>query len=130
VVNHYFVAVMLPQDGPWIRTVLSRSVTETDLSRARGRWPVGSVPKESQRHDLAQLNAGAALNTASKRLEPKAEVALTYRVIAAPKEDRILEGYDAGRIFLLRAESGHRGLQIPANLFRQALNSCAYVCSP
>jgi YidC/Oxa1 family membrane protein insertase len=96
VVNHYFAAVMLPKDGQWVRTVLSRSVTETDLSRARGRWPVGSLPKESERFVLAQMNAGVVISTVSRRLEPEAEVALAYRLIAAPKEDRILEGYDAG----------------------------------
>ncbi|MHC4591795.1 MAG: YidC/Oxa1 family insertase periplasmic-domain containing protein, partial [Planctomycetota bacterium] len=96
VVNHYFVAVMEPEDRQWVGTVVSKAVTDTDIQQARRRWRPGTVQKESARLALARQNAAVVINTVRRRLETDRPQTEHYRFIAAPKEDGILKSYDVG----------------------------------
>ncbi|MCK4374938.1 MAG: membrane protein insertase YidC, partial [Candidatus Brocadiae bacterium] len=96
VVNHYFAAVMEPQDRDWVDTVVSRSVTDSDILNARGRWGIGTISKKANRFTLSQQNATVVVNTTPQRLEPGETLVQRYRFIAAPKEDKVLAAYSAG----------------------------------
>ncbi|KPK62209.1 MAG: hypothetical protein AMK73_06525 [Planctomycetes bacterium SM23_32] len=95
-VNHYFAAVMLPEDRSWVDTVVARVVTDTDVLNARGRWRPGTVRRESDRQTLARQNAAVVINTERRRLEAGESVTWRYRLAAVPKEDEVLASYGAG----------------------------------
>ena len=91
-VNHYFLAVVQPQKGPWIKNVESRLVTDTNIERWAGRWEGQTSYKEADRRKMARKNAVVVLNT-----EPlQAPRELNYRFITAPKDDKWLEYYGEG----------------------------------
>ncbi|MHC4479986.1 MAG: YidC/Oxa1 family insertase periplasmic-domain containing protein [Planctomycetota bacterium] len=96
VVNHYFVAVTEPAERGWVDSVVSRSVTDSDILMGRGRWKHGTVGKESQRPALARQNATVVIRAVRRRLEPGEQDVRRYRFTAAPKADEVLEDYDAG----------------------------------
>jgi YidC/Oxa1 family membrane protein insertase len=95
-VNHYFVAVLHPDERDWVSTALARSITDNDLLNARGRWKPGTVRREADRQRLARSNAAVVITTEPVRLEPGQQVGRSYRMVAAPKEDDVLRSYDAG----------------------------------
>ncbi len=96
VVNHYFMAVLVPDDRDWVETTLSRSVTETDILQARGRWSTRTIRRDSDRPALANQNAAVVINTTPVKLEPGGTLVQHYKLIAAPKEDKLLASYGEG----------------------------------
>lgn len=96
VVNHYFAAVIALENPGWVSTVVSRSVTDTDILHLRGRWGLGTVRKQSDRPFLARQNAAVVVNTAQEPLKPNQKLAEHYSFIAAPKEEKTLARYDMG----------------------------------
>ncbi len=96
VVNHYFAAILAPENIDWVDTVVSRPVTDTDILASQGRWGPGTVKRSSDRAVLARQNAAVVVNTESVALEPDQALTERYRFMALPKEDEILDKYDAG----------------------------------
>jgi len=96
VVNHYFVAVLNPEDAAWVNRVVSRSIIDSDLLAGRGRWPVGSIRREADRARLAAQNAAIVLHSTAQKLEPGQTLLIRYALVAAPKEPALLESYDRG----------------------------------
>lgn len=101
---HYFVAVAVPEEPDWIRSVESRMVVETDILDARGRWAEGSFPAnmESKRAELAPLNASVVVHSISFTLAPGESLAHSYRFVTAPKKDSVLSPYKVGLDGLIR----------------------------
>ncbi len=96
VVNHYFMAILVPEDRDWVESTLSRSVTDTDILQARGRWGTGTIRRDSDRPALAKQNAAIVINTTPVRLEPGGTLVRRYKFIAAPKQDKLLASYGEG----------------------------------
>ena len=96
VVNHYFAAIVLPEQEGWIAQVESHSVRDDDLLHARGRWPVGSIRKESQRFALASQNSTVIMRSVAEPIEAGASLSRSFRFIATPKDDNMLKAYGSG----------------------------------
>jgi len=96
VVNHYFAAVLMPENMGWVDTIVSKSITETDILARQGRWGLGTVRNESDRASLARQNAAVIVNTDPVALEPDGSLTERYRIITVPKKDEMLDRYDAG----------------------------------
>jgi len=96
VVNHYFAAVLLPEETEWVASADSETVTDTDLLDGRGRWGPGVVKNEADRPTLAREDCTVVINSTKLPLEPGKPLAQKYVFLAVPKEDAILARYDVG----------------------------------
>ncbi len=95
-VNHYFAAVYLLGEANWVDRVESLALIEEDIVGAKGRWNKPSVRRMGDRTQLAKTPAVILRMTVPKALQAGSEAAQTYRIVAVPKEDELLEAYDAG----------------------------------
>jgi len=95
VVNHYFAAVLQPQDPDWISHVDSELVVEEDLVQARGRWNTPTLRRQNNRRALA-ANAMVVIHTVPVGLGPGQGHRQAYRLIAVPKDKDLLARYDSG----------------------------------
>jgi YidC/Oxa1 family membrane protein insertase len=96
VVNHYFAAVLVPEETQWVASAVSETVTDTDMLEGRGRWGPGTVRNEADRPTLAREDCAVLINTAKLPLEPGKPLNQKYVFLAVPKDDAILGGYDVG----------------------------------
>lgn len=97
-VGQYFVALTQPGKPDVIAQVEYRSLVESDLLEGRGRWGPGSMSprQEGTREGLARGNVCVALHYTRLALQEGDTASRTYRFIAAPKLDAVLEPYGDG----------------------------------
>ncbi len=101
-VNHSFAALTQPLGSDWVKLVESRSVSDTDMLEARGRWKTLPPRYRERRFELARSGAVAIIHSTPLRLEPGQSIARRYRFISAPKLDRTLEPYKDGMTNVVR----------------------------
>lgn len=94
-VNHYFAAVTMLAETGWVDMVESRAVIEQDIVHARGRWNTPSVRRMTDRRKAAK-NGMVVIDMVPQELAPGEAMNRPYKMVAAPKEEEILEVYDAG----------------------------------
>jgi len=106
-VGQYFAALDQPAGPDQIARVESRSITETDILKAQGRWGPGSISprQERGRAQLARSNVCVIIHFKALELPAGETTARTYRFIAAPEITEALERYGRGMTNALRASS-------------------------
>ncbi|MGD2174401.1 MAG: YidC/Oxa1 family insertase periplasmic-domain containing protein [Candidatus Brocadiaceae bacterium] len=94
-VNHYFAAVTLLGDSDWVDRVASIALTEEDIVHARGRWDTPTLRRMKDRRGHADTPTVIIHMSVPQPLEPGEVAVQSYRMVAAPKKEGILEVYDA-----------------------------------
>ncbi|MDP6439126.1 MAG: membrane protein insertase YidC, partial [Candidatus Brocadiia bacterium] len=97
--NQYFVAMTSPPEhADWLKSVVSRIVTDSDMLKRRGRWGEGTLaPKqERSRASLARNKATVVLRSVTRELGPGAQLTHEYQFICAPKMASVLDPYGRG----------------------------------
>ena len=97
VVNHYFAAVTMLEDSSWARAVESLQVIEEDIIDMSGpRWSHHpSLPRKDNRWELAR-NCTVLIRTEPISIQPGEHRERSYRIVACPKKNKVLEAYNAG----------------------------------
>jgi len=95
VANHYFAAILRPEDSEWVESVASELIVEDDVLQARGRWNTPYLSRIQDRRSLA-ADATVVINTVPLSLEPGGKTEEAYAFIATPKERSLLAAYGAG----------------------------------
>ncbi|MDP6107616.1 MAG: membrane protein insertase YidC, partial [Candidatus Brocadiia bacterium] len=97
--NQYFVAITSPSEhADWLKSVVSRVVTDSEMLERRGRWGEGTLaPKQDRsRPSLARNKATAVLHSVPRELGPGALLTHQYQFICAPKMESVLDEYGRG----------------------------------
>ena len=71
VANHYFAAIMRPEDSEWVESVASDLIVEQDVMQASGRWNTPYLRRITDRRSLA-ADAAVVINTVPLNLAPGA----------------------------------------------------------
>ncbi len=95
VVNHYFVAILRPEDSEWVSNVASDLIEEQALVQASGRWDTSYVRGLRDRRSLAK-DATVVIHTEPLDLAPGGSVTKAYTFFTAPKAPSLLAAYGAG----------------------------------
>ncbi len=95
VVNHYFVAILRPEDREWVSNVTSNLIEEQALVQASGRWDTPYVRGLRDRRSLA-ADAAVVINTEPLDLAAGGSAKESYTLFAAPKSRALLAAYGAG----------------------------------